>query len=93
VNVDSKQAGGLTPVLVYDIYDMMYDINILIYCSWVAIRWQWSVTCAKISGNQVYMWGETIHKTIQNHRTQNKEQNLQNKKTNKQTNKFKKYNN
>jgi len=38
-------------------------------CRWVLTSLQRSVNCTQIENKQLYTWGETIHKTMQKHRT------------------------
>jgi hypothetical protein len=44
---------------------------IFINCSWVAPSGSGWYSCTQIGNKQPYIWGETIHKTIPKHRTQN----------------------
>jgi len=47
---------------------MIFDIYLFIYCNWVSTRWQWSANLYKIGKRQPCTKGETVPKTIQNHR-------------------------
>jgi len=47
---------------------VIFDIYLFIYCNWVSTRWLCSANLYKIGKRQLYTKGETILKTIRNHR-------------------------